>query len=547
MFKLSMSTLSETAVVQNKKSAVIVGGGPVGLAGALMLEKCGWTDIKVIEKRASNYFESTKAYLYLVDRRGQRCTDLIGLTKSIANKGVSSLLYPGLNEVLTTGFINVKNMGGFDEPVAKYWIPRSELLDCFQEEILKSKHIKILYSSNCENINADDGNVQLTIKTINENIKTEYEINTIKPDLLLGCDGLNSMVRKFLESQSGDAKEKFTPTSIPSPAAGLKYKMLTLKNRFPLPVYKDINKKNDDTIDIFPTVDQTSVSSQPELSIPEQKYVFRSIHTDPYLRMNLGLLSVKGDAKRTANIICLPNHKIWTLKTFEEVKEFLVSSFPQIDFSTFVSDDEIARFASQSNPGEFPKPQYVKGLQQVFGGKSLGSASTAVDSGASEGKAEDGVQVCGVLLAGDAAHAFPPDLGQGVNSGFEDIFGLYGALEAEKNDIKKALPIYESARQPEAEALCKIMTFGFPYQYRQAPRIANFFLANFALRLALNKILPFIYSPPAFKMLQDIKLTYKDILTRADRTTRNIILSALFLVTLPWSKQLFSIAKWFKI
>jgi 2-polyprenyl-6-methoxyphenol hydroxylase-like FAD-dependent oxidoreductase len=84
MFKLSMSTLSETAVVQNKKSAVIVGGGPVGLAGALMLEKCGWTDIKVIEKRAANYFESTKAYLYLVDRRGQRCTDLIGTIQFIS-------------------------------------------------------------------------------------------------------------------------------------------------------------------------------------------------------------------------------------------------------------------------------------------------------------------------------------------------------------------------------------------------------------------------------------------------------------------------------
>jgi kynurenine 3-monooxygenase len=100
----------------------------------------------------------------------------------------------------------------------------------------------------------NDGKVQLTIKTNNENIKTDYEINTINPDLLLGCDGLSSTVRTFLENRSGDAKEKFTPVSIPSPTAGLKYKMLTLKNRFPLPVYKDI-KENNGTIDIFPTVD----------------------------------------------------------------------------------------------------------------------------------------------------------------------------------------------------------------------------------------------------------------------------------------------------
>lgn len=58
-------------------------GGPVGLAGALMLEKAGWTDIKVIEKRSSNFFESNKAYLYLVDCRGQRCTNLIGMIQMI--------------------------------------------------------------------------------------------------------------------------------------------------------------------------------------------------------------------------------------------------------------------------------------------------------------------------------------------------------------------------------------------------------------------------------------------------------------------------------
>ena len=89
-------------------------------------------------------------------------------------------------------------------------------------------------------------------------------------------------------------------------------------------------------------------------------------------RINLGLLSVKGDAKRTANIICLPSHKIWTLKTMKEVKEFLVSSFPQIDFDTFVSDEEIARFAN-SPAGEFPQPQYLKGMQKIFSNYPTGT------------------------------------------------------------------------------------------------------------------------------------------------------------------------------
>jgi hypothetical protein len=48
-----------------------------------------------------------------------------------------------------------------------------------------------------------------------------------------------------------------------------------------------------------------------------------------------------------------------------------VKSFPQIDFSTFVSDEEIARFAN-SPPGIFPNPQYVNGVQQTFNYKNNG-------------------------------------------------------------------------------------------------------------------------------------------------------------------------------
>ena len=64
--------------VEQKKSAVIIGAGPVGLAASLMLEKCGYTDITIVEKRPRDSFESSKAYLYLIDLRGQRITDLIG-------------------------------------------------------------------------------------------------------------------------------------------------------------------------------------------------------------------------------------------------------------------------------------------------------------------------------------------------------------------------------------------------------------------------------------------------------------------------------------
>ena len=77
------STVDSTSIRKavKSKSAVIIGGGPVGLAASLMLEKCGWNDITIIEKRSTSFFESTKAYLYLIDGRGQIMTDILGNTR----------------------------------------------------------------------------------------------------------------------------------------------------------------------------------------------------------------------------------------------------------------------------------------------------------------------------------------------------------------------------------------------------------------------------------------------------------------------------------
>ena len=92
---------------------------------------------------------------------------------------------------------------------------------------------------------------------------------------------------------------------------------------------------------------------------------FRSINDTPQTRTSLVLFSVRENTRRSASVVCPPDHVIWKMKTFEEVKAFFVQSFPQIDFSTFVTDEEIARFAT-SPPGVFPEPQYIKGIQQLF-------------------------------------------------------------------------------------------------------------------------------------------------------------------------------------
>lgn len=52
----------------------------------------------------------------------------------------------------------------------------------------------------------------------------------------------------------------------------------------------------------------------------------------------------------------------------------------------------------------------------------------------------------------------------------------------------------------------------FLSQYSQAPRMSKLCLANFGFRLALNKILPYIFSLPAYILVSRCpNMTYKEV------------------------------------
>jgi 2-polyprenyl-6-methoxyphenol hydroxylase-like FAD-dependent oxidoreductase len=457
-------------------NAAIVGGGPAGLATALMLAKRGWTKITVLEKRpAANYYEPDKSYNYLIDGRGQKFTDLLGLSERLSQIGVSSKEFyltrikaNGKRKTIKVPFVN---------PTRKeaYWVPRQAFLLLLYQEIEQNwqERITVLFDTQCDRIDKKAG--KLTITASGQNGRQF----TLTPRLLVGCDGINSIVRNTLEQWEPEL-ERFKLHFLPSPSSGLKYKVLSLPPQFPL--------------------DRTGES----LALFDMAYAIRGSFKDRQHSISLGLFPIK-DSKglRSANLITLPQHQLWELKSSEQLYDYFERAFPYLPVRQIVSPQEAERFA-KSDGGSFPMPQYCSGL------------SFLLERSQTEETAS------GVVLIGDAIHCFPPDIGQGVNSALEDVCVFNEALTQTNDDLDRALPLYESLRSPDVKALTRLAQTAFPWQYNQDRLGRGLWSINFFLRLVLNRIFPFIFNPPSFFLLQNHSLSYQQIWRKAQQTTRII-------------------------
>lgn len=154
---------------------------------------------------------------------------------------------------------------------------------------------------------------------------------------------------------------------------------------------------------------------------------------------------------------------------------------------------------------------------------------------------------------GDAVHAFPPDLGQGINAGLMDVVCLDRALSGLENvetgkaigtasssfsspSLQTCLNRYQTQHSPEVAALIRLARFGAPYQYRQPHRIdrirAKLWALNLALRLILNKLTLGLVPPQCMVLAQNGDLTYREVMRRADLTTLGLKGVALTLLVL---------------
>lgn len=475
---------THTSGIAQVNNVLIVGGGPAGLATALMLAKRGWSNITVLEQRvAADYYEPDKAFNYLIDGRGQKLIEYLEITDHLIQAGVPTKeLY--LTFIQADGSRKTLNLPIID-PNRKtaYWISRKSFVLLLYQEIVEkwSDKITVFFQTKCTQISriASDAGEKLEIFAESAN----GESYKFEPDFLVGADGINSVVRSTLKDSKKSNSDRFEMKLFPSPSSSLRYKVLTLPPRFPLDHHGE------------------------EYAVSEMSYAIRGAFKERRRSISLGILPIKNpDEVRTANIITPLDHEIWQLRTAEELYQFLEKAFPQLPIREIISPEEAERFA-ESEGGYFPIPQYCLGLYYLL---KPGNA--------------------GVVLLGDAIHCFPPDIGQGVNAALEDIYILNQALEQNKDDISLALPLFESLRIEDTKALIRLAQTSFPWQYNQDRWRQLLWAINFFLRLRLSRLVPYLFSPQSFFLIQNHQLSYQEVLRKERWTTQMLYLLGLIIV-----------------
>lgn len=449
---------------------LISGAGPSGLVAALMCLDRAWTDIVVVERRADpSQFERGKAFNYQLDGRGQAILERLGI-------GADHLRRYGLpnDHFKLTQFTPEGKANTSSPPIlmpdrkTPYWMTRHNLLKMLQEVLAernKTGAVSMLYGHEVERLACDDeGFLQAHITTA-QNCQAVFSA-----ELILGCDGLGSQVRKGLKSLG--TEPGFEMKSFPSPSAGLKYKVLALPPKF-------------------------SVAGHASgVTDHEMAYAFHSNYAEKKKRLALFALPVPSPTEnRNVNIILPSDHHFWGLTGVDEIMGFLHQGFPQLAFDSLVSSEEAQAFAN-GPPGAFPRPQYAQQIHALF---SKGARKTDC------------------LLIGDAAHAFPPDLGMGVNSALEDLLVLNKLLDKHQDNVPAACNEYQVSRLPENRALVHLVKSVHPYQYNQVPWRLKLWMVKFVVQLAISKVTGGRVSPPGFVLSQHHLMSFVEMKRRKNQ------------------------------
>lgn len=452
------------------KRVFISGGGPTGLAAALLFHDLGWDEIVVAERCAGpDEYEKNKSFTYIIEGRGQKLLSRLGLIDMLADYTLPHTGFTRTNVAPDGGAKVFENPFVMPGRITTYWAFRPKLLRMLFDaiEARNDGRIRLMYGATLTGLESmGEGAARVHVETM------AGESLAFEADFVLGCDGIGSVVRKEMARLSG-APDRFEMVRHASPNTGLTYKVLNLPPVFPVE------------------------GELGEVADHKMAYMFQSPRKGTRQALKLFTYPVgKAGWARSANIMRPSEHELWTCASGEEVYRLLDASFPQLNIREIISKEEAEDFAALP-PGRFPAPQYAKHVYGEIG--------------------KDGAHG---LLLGDAARVFPPDMGVGVNTALEDLFVFENKLQEKGGDIAAACAAYEETRVPENAAIVRLSCFVHPYQYGHKPLKEKLWRVQFIFRLLMNRIAPVAFDKPGVVLIQDHRLAFREIEERIKKTNR---------------------------
>jgi len=410
--------------------------------------------------------------MYLIDGRGQGCLKALGhgLLEELQQSSVA--MAETRIGALTPAGLKTRVNPMKDATRNSYWLPRHVFVRLLLSAAEREPRIRLVAGASLEALRREPSGL---FSAHGASGDSSFEVHG---KLLVGADGIRSAVRAQLEEWDG-GRGSFVPREFDSPAAGLRYKVLTLPSDF--------------SVDV--------PNGTEELKSEVMYSVRGAAAKGPKLRM--GMIPVRSIfGSRTANVITKPDDAFWDVEDVDGLLAYAARQWPHFPIESFVPREELERFAADRG-GRFPKPQH--------------SPSAAWAAASAEGQAEE----AGAVILGDALHAFPPDIGQGVNSALEDVMVLAHSLDTQ-GDGRPAAAVksFEEARMPDAEALVQMVRVSAPFQYSQDPFRAKLWSLSFLGRLLLNKAMPSIFDLPSFMLVQRAELSYSEVWSRGRRGAR---------------------------
>jgi len=206
-----------------------------------------------------------------------------------------------------------------------------------------------------------------------------------------------------------------------------------------------------------------------------------------------------------------------------ELRPLAFAQAPDHVFHSFKSPGDLHRYLEE----DFPQMEVMRRLPSESASAWCTGPGSAFPHARWCNRASVWIGDTGIALLGDALHSFPPDLGQGVNAGLTDVMRLLalwpdGETLKSSSLVRNCLDSFSDSQAAEAEAICRLLPIGFPYQYNLPNSLAKLvFYGDFMLRMLCWKGLPWLFSPPVVvQVTQAPPAKYTDILHRHRKNTQ---------------------------